>query len=87
MASTSVAMFPLLLLAPALVLAGDCPCTFSPEVGEVRCAPSTQDLLPWLLPPCLAQTVGNDQVILVMGHHTTCPTTLMSAYSYSRSSA
>ena len=55
-------MFPLLLLAPALALAGDCPCTFSPSVGEVRCAPSTQDLLPWLLPPCLAQTVGNDQV-------------------------
>ena len=60
----SVAMFPLLLLllAPALALAGDCPCTFSPELGEVRCAPATQDLLPWLLPPCLAETVGNDQV-------------------------
>ena len=71
-------MFPLLLLlAPALVLAGDCPCTFSPSVGEVRCAPSTQDLLPWLLPPCLAETVGNDQVIIVMGHHTTCPTPLL----------
>ena len=69
----SVAMIPLLLLAPALVLAGDCPCTFSPELGEVRCDPATQDLLPWLLPPCLAHTVGNDQVIIVMGHHITPP--------------